>query len=324
MRSGDSFDIRRFNLADGKASDMDRITQSLLGEFVKEYSLQQYRADEKFEQFATFVAVRNHFPRSFLPSDAITGGGADTGIDAIATIVNGVLVFDVDMVHELLEQNGSLEVVFVFVQAEQSSSFSCDKIRSFGAGVMDFFSSDPSLPRNQNISDAYEVMDALYRESASFSKKPKCYLYYVTTGTWTDDQNLIAAKKHVLQELRRDKIFSHVNFDCLGADDIQQLYSNTKKSIKREFSFKDKVEMPEIAGIDTSYIGIIPANDFVQLISTDAGDDILSSIFVDNIRDWQDYNQVNKKMRDTLQGSGAELFGLMNNGLTNQEWKGCR
>jgi hypothetical protein len=106
----------------------------------------------------------------------VTGGGSDTGIDAIAIIVNGVLVFDVDMVHELLDQNGSLDVTFVFVQAEQSSSFSCDKIRSFGAGIADFFSSEPSLPRNQSISDVFEVMEAIYKESGSFSKKPRLVL----------------------------------------------------------------------------------------------------------------------------------------------------
>lgn len=217
---------------------MDRITQNLLGEFVKEYSLQQSKLDEKFEQFATFVTVRNHFPRSFLPSDVVTGGGSDTGIDAIAIIVNGVLVFDVDMVHELLEQNGSLEVVFIFVQADHSSSFSCDKIRSFGAGVVDFFSSEPSLPRNQSISEACEVMEAIYCESAAFSKKPKCHLYYVTTGVWVDDQALVSAKKQVLNDLKRDKIFGAVGFDCLGGEEIQQLYANTKKAIKKEFFLK--------------------------------------------------------------------------------------
>ena len=42
---------------------------------------------------------------TFVPSDIVMGSGGDTGIDAIAIIVNNVLVTDVDMVAELAAQN---------------------------------------------------------------------------------------------------------------------------------------------------------------------------------------------------------------------------
>jgi hypothetical protein len=57
------------------------------------------------------------------------------------------------------------------------------------------------------------------------------------------------------------------------------------------------LEIPEIPGVKVAFLGYIPAQDFIAII---AGDDILDSIFYDNVRDWQDYNAVNSEMRDTL------------------------
>jgi hypothetical protein len=49
--------------------------------------------------------------------------GVDASLDAVAMIVNGVLLTDPDMVEELLQQNGFLEVATIFVQAERTSGF---------------------------------------------------------------------------------------------------------------------------------------------------------------------------------------------------------
>ena len=51
----------------------------------------------------------------------MTGNGNDTGIDGAAILVNGALVTDADIVEELAQASGFLDVDFVFVQAERSS-----------------------------------------------------------------------------------------------------------------------------------------------------------------------------------------------------------
>jgi AIPR protein len=76
------------------------------------------------------------------------------------------------------------------------------------------------------------------------------------------------------------------------------------------------LEIPEIPGVKVAFLGYIPAQDFIAIISDDAGDDILDSIFYDNVRDWQDYNAVNSEMRDTLASPKKARFVLMNNGVT--------
>jgi hypothetical protein len=63
---------------------MDRITESLLHEFSIENTIESLPEDQRFEHFAGYVTVRRHFSQTFDTFDIVTGGGADTGIDAIA------------------------------------------------------------------------------------------------------------------------------------------------------------------------------------------------------------------------------------------------
>ena len=99
-----------------------------------------------------------------------------------------------------------------------------------------------------------------------------------------------------------------MGFACLGADDVQRLYTQTKNAIARDFIFEKKIEAPQIPGVPLAFLGYVSA--------CDAGDDILGSIFYDNVRDWQDYNDVNGAMRDTLKSDKRSRFVLMNNGVT--------
>jgi hypothetical protein len=81
------------------------------------------------------------------------------------------------------------------------------------------------------------------------------------------------------------------------------------------------LEIPEIPGVKVAFLGYIPAQDFIAII---AGDDILDSIFYDNVRDWQDYNAVNSEMRDTL-ASPKKARGLAPGSGSLRRWRplGC-
>ena len=127
---------------------MDRITTALLTEFSQDNGIQSLSEDKRFERFSSYLAVSPHLMDSFDTAEIATGSGGDTGIDALAIVVNGALVTDQELVKELAETNGYLDVSFIFVQAERSSTFEGSKIGTFGYGVMDFFKETPTLPRN--------------------------------------------------------------------------------------------------------------------------------------------------------------------------------
>lgn len=297
---------------------MDRVTESFLAEFVSEHELSKIKQDRQFEHFAAFVTVRRHYNGETFDTDDIhTGGGGDLGIDALAILVNGSIVTDVESLEEHADISGHFDVTFVFVQADQGTSFEGKKMSDFGFGVKDFFDPQPKLTRNSEIKAAAEIMDKLYKSGTKFRPgNPACRLYYVTTGTWTTDADLEARRKAVENDLRSMQIFRDVEFLCFGAEQVQQLYRQTKNAVAREFTFTNRTLLPEIVGVSESYIGFIPMDEFMSLISDDAGE-ILGSIFYENVRDWQEYTAtVSDEIRETAISDHADRFVLMNNGIT--------
>src|SRR5262245_25960604 len=103
---------------------MDRITESLLNEFSEENGITTLLESKRFEHFCCFVTVRKHHSDHFDTADVVCGDGSnqqsggDTGIDGIAIIVNGALLTDIESLDEYTERGNTLDVHFVFVQAE--------------------------------------------------------------------------------------------------------------------------------------------------------------------------------------------------------------
>lgn len=296
---------------------MDRITKSLLGEFAMEAGLAGLSEDSQFEHFASSLTIGRHVGEALDTEDVVVGSGADTGIDAVATIVNGSLATDEELVSQLADQNGYLDVTFVFVQAERSSGFDSGKIGQFGFGVVDFFSESPRLPRNAAIEEAAKTMAAVFDKSSKFKRgNPICRLYYVTTGKWIGDDHLEARRKTVVEDLERLNIFREVEFTPVDADALQKLFKESKLAISREFLFEERSVVPEMPGVSEAYIGLVPATVFLDLIQDENGD-LIKSLFYDNVRDFQDYNAVNVEMRETLASKDMRArFALMNNGIT--------
>jgi len=295
---------------------MDRITQSLLSEFSTEHGIGSLPEDKQFEHFAGYITIRRQYSETFDTDDIVTGAGGDIGIDAIAVIVNGALMTDIESFQDQADHAGSLDVTFIFVQAERSASFDSAKIAQFAFGVMDFFKDRPALQQNVAVKEAASIMSAVYQRSSKFKHgNPACRLFYVTTGRWQRDPTLEARRTTAQADLNGTGLFRDVEFSCIGADGIQKLYSQTKNALSREFTFTNRTVVPEIAGVSEAYLGYISAPTFLSLV-TDEDGDIIKSIFYDNVRDWQDYNEVNSEIRDTLVSNHKNRFVLMNNGIT--------
>ena len=295
---------------------MDKITSGLLSEFSKEFGINELPEDKRFESFSTYLTVRRHYSEAFFdPTDLVIGNGNDTGFDALAIIVNNNLVSDIDTVRELAEINNYVEATFVFVQSERSSGFSTSKIGQFGFGVCDFFG-EGKLVRNDDVKENSEIMNEIFRLSGKFKKgNPSCYLYYVTTGKWLGDNDLEVRAEAVVGDLRSTGNFSTVKFIPIGADQIQDLYNQTKNAIRREFLFPDRTILPDIANVQEAHIGVMAAQDFLKLITDEKGD-IVKSLFYEQVRDWKGYNEINSEIRQTIKSENRDRFALMNNGIT--------
>ncbi|WP_158511754.1 AIPR family protein [Sphingobium sp. TKS] len=295
---------------------MDRITEALLAGFSKEHSLEHLPEDKRFEHLTAFAMIRRHYNRSFSTADVVLGGGGDTGVDSIAIIVNNRLVTDADTVHELAEQNDYIEPTFIFVQAERSSSFDGQKIGNISFGIVDFFSKSPKIPRSVEVSNLSAITDVIIGEYAAILKPPRCHVYYVTTGQWVNDPHLVARRDAAIQDIKNLSIFENPDIFCMGATELHGAYRRTKSPISRTFLFDRRVEIPATAGVTQAAIGFLPFAEFEKLLLDESGTEMLTSIFEDNIRDWQGYKTVNSGIRETLLSEAKSNFVLMNNGIT--------
>ncbi len=307
---------------------MDRITERYLSEFSTEHGLDCLDEAKRFEHLASFLVVKQHHNIHFDTEDVVVGDGednqngndghgTDTGIDGIAILVNGSLVTDVDTLTQYSVESASLDVQFIFIQAERSSGFSAAKIGTFGTGVMDFFSEKPHLARNSRVAAAAEIQSAIYDMSPKFDDRgnPSCRLYYVTNGKWQDDGNLQARMDIVKDDLRNTVLFSTVDFTPIDATKLQALYRQTRNAVTKTVNFPNKIAVGDVAGVKEAYIGFLPSTEFVKLITRDSGE-MLPGLFDSNVRDWYGYNEVNKEIQNTLKSEANDMFVLMNNGIT--------
>jgi hypothetical protein len=296
---------------------LDRITKALLDEFVQQNSLQALPEEKAFEHFCGYLVTSRHYSESFSSDDITVGAGGDCGIDSISVIVNGTPVTEPEEIADLGETNGYLDVTFVFTQAERSSGFETSKIGQFVFGICDFFSERPQLPQNDRVKLYTRITKEIFDRSRLFKKgNPQCLLYYVTTGKWSDDTNLVARRDAGRQDVEGLGLFRKVGAECVDADQLQRLYRESQNAIAAEVLFSERTVIPDIPGIEQAYLGLLSGPQFLRLVEND-DEEVLTSLFYDNVRHWQEWNPVNSEMRDTLSSpESARYFPLLNNGVT--------
>lgn len=296
---------------------MDLVTQSLLTSFRQEESLSD-DIDEPtvLEHFVNFISVSSEYSDEFDVEDIHTGGGDDLGIDGIALLANGTLISDLAEIDDLAMANKYLEIDILCCQAKSGGSFSGSEISNFFFGVKDLFSAEPALPRNSKVAEKESLIKAVYQKSPLFKRgNPNLCLFYATTGKWQEDAKLSARVDNEKETLNDLNIFGDVVFQALDARTLQRLYASAKNRLSRSVEFASKVTLPTLSGIKESYLGYLPADQYLKLITDDMGN-IIKGLFYDNVRDFQGDNPVNLEIEETLKTPEQQLFVLMNNGVT--------
>ncbi|WP_183578735.1 AIPR family protein [Mucilaginibacter sp. X5P1] len=116
--------------------------------------------------------------------------------------------------------------------------------------------------------------------------------------------------------MRNLSLFRRVEFDFIDAERIQKLFRESKNAISTEINFPQKTALPELPNIEQAYIGLLSAIEYLKLIQN-TNEEVITSLFYDNVRHWQEWNAVNKEIKDTLENDESKIyFPLLNNGVT--------
>jgi hypothetical protein len=295
---------------------MDSVTLALVKDFAERNDLEKMPMDKQFEHFAAYSIVSSRHAEDFETADLVVGDGQDLNVDAFAVKVNGRLAADAEYIDDVLELNGYLDAEFIIIQAKSSSNFDGAAIIALGDNLVnEVFSTKQKLPVNDEVKRLIEIKDRILENASRLKDNPVCRVYYVCTGNWTDDVYLVEAIKRKRQELIDTNLFSEVTFEPIGARALQAFYRATKTSISREIKFEKLVTLPTIEGVSASYLGVLPVKEFIKLLTDDSGN-IIKSVFVDNVRDFQGENPVNLDIAKTITDGLFDQFVLRNNGIT--------
>ena len=307
---------RKIIHANGPPIMKDRILDAHLIDFRTQFGLGSDTEAEAFEVFANHCVVSQSYSDAFDPCELSVGGGGDLGLDGIATLVNEHLAFSPSDVDYLKGAHRRLDAHFIFVQAKTSPHFDVAEIGSFLSGVRTFFNEHLPSGTNDDVQGMHALKEHIFAASVDMERSPRCSLYYVTTGQWNNDAALLARIDQGTDDLKRTGLFSSVDFVPVDAEYLKRVHRELHHGINRDILFEKHVIVPQIGGVQESYIGIVPATEYLRLICDDNG--VLNRrLFYDNVRDFQGLNSVNQEIAETLDDqSQSDRFALLNNGIT--------
>ncbi len=300
----------------------DLVLDGFVKNFAEGRGYSHLKPHELFEAFAASSILRKYHQADIpdLEESVLVGGSGDGGMDAVAVLVNGRPARTEEDVQFFVDNLRRLDVEFVFVQAKVSPTFDSAEIGNFVFGIEQFLSAvegtDPKVAFNSDIGQLVHLTKYVYAQSIKMQKNPKCFFYYATSGKWTNAPDPRGRLADGEDRLRKLNIFSDVRATPIDAELLKAVYRELERGVVKQVEFSKATVFPRIDGVDDAYIGLLPGNEFIKMVTTDDGD-LNGELFYDNVRDFQGSNPVNGEINHTLSDELLRYsFPLLNNGIT--------
>jgi hypothetical protein len=296
---------------------VDLVIDRLVKGFQDKQDLTRLSDAEAFETFATFCVLSAFYEGEFNPDAFRTGGGNDLGIDGFAILVNGELLHDASDVQEAVENAVRPDIRVVVVQAKTSAKFETKVVSDLAENLRHVVGPIPiPYPTSADVDNLCACLVAVYDNIAKLSGGlPQLHIRYVTTGEQVADmvqQKTFSAEAHLLSLGR----FGTVDFRCVTRDQLRELYHRATTAVSATFTMPKKVILPKIPDVRQALQGVVSAPDLVDHLLTDPGGSIRKTLFDENVRDFQGYNEVNSGIRETLRDPvRRKRFSVLNNGI---------
>jgi hypothetical protein len=295
---------------------MDRVTKSFVTNFAKSFGFESVTENSVlFEHFTNYTLIEPKTEELFDVEDINIGKDKTIGIDGFALILNRQLINTKEELEGFMLEHKKCSAEVAFIQSKLSKKFDSKEIGNFGFAVNDFIAESQQLKWSDVAIKKIELFNYFVSRISELKENPTCHLYYVTLGINENDKNVIARVNETEDAIRKENLFAKVDFELIGAIELQSKYKKIGQAIERSFEFNRRVTLPVINDVKESYLGVIEASAIIELM-TDENGELLPNVFYDNVRDFQGENKVNSEIANTLQSDEKDSFAILNNGIT--------
>lgn len=306
-----------------------------LTKFTNSFGYENKKQEDQFELFCNYVALDGYISGEELDIST-TGGGLDLGLDGLVIIANNKVITSLVEVEEL-NKSIDIDVKLYFIQAKRGK-LELEELRTFYSGVEDFLNLEKYKAEgknlkvlvNDNIKDKYKILEAL-RNTKRIQSSIKYYLYYFYAGSSDKNESIDIEKDKIIKKIIDINIgsptSSNIFIKTCNGDDLIKMYKSISNTIEKTIKPEDKIILTGNIDniINKSMLMSVSFNEFLKLIR-DEKDQLIYSVFEDNVRDFQSKSELNKSIRDSLNKStnknnekdidNKRFFGILNNGIT--------
>lgn len=305
---------------------LDSIVNGMVDDFSSRYGLGELPKEKVFEYLVNFLAVTKYQEDAFSEKtdlgNLVVDEKSQFGLDAIAFIVNGNLVTTKDDIIQY-SKSKMLDAKILFIQSKTSNKLETgDLLKTVEATKHFFLDFDAINEKNDNIINCKDIWDEIHSSNNykyCSSDSPFCQIIYAVDTDNFDDNEIVESiiknnEKDLLDtlpDIRRTKI------EIWGKQRLINFYNEITNSNECNITFNNYIELSSINGVSSSYIGFLPGNEYLKIITSEDGT-IRRRIFYENVRDYQgDSNTVNKEISATIKNKKMkDQFILLNNGVT--------
>ncbi|AMX94353.1 hypothetical protein EOA22_17565 [Mesorhizobium sp. M7A.F.Ca.US.014.04.1.1] len=298
---------------------MNPVIRAQVKDYAKSTSIESASLSDQFEIYSIFATLIGLLAESADAND-VHLTGTEFGLDGVAILIQGEVVKTRIEAEDKLAAIKNPSIEFVFFQSKTSPSYDYGDISKFFDAITSFFDGD-LRDESPQLSDLTEAMLAVY-EGVVGKKNPSLKAFYIATGNYEEPRRIESLKNTFTRQMSEKNMFDRDNLDVsiVGALQLQQWYRAATTSVEAEIEFTKAVVMPKNKNVDEAYVGYLEAKQLVKLFTL--FDDkfnaigINKSVFVDNIRDYDQRSKINQEIKVSVLESGGDDFAFRNNGVT--------
>jgi hypothetical protein len=277
----------------------------------------EYNSDTKSSDYFEIFSVEEILKEKNLSIDEIESlvidGSRDGGIDSIAIFINDRLVSSIDDLDDVVRQNVNIEIFII--QSSLEEGFKEKKIQAMFCTISELLDLEKDLQNlrgryNLGIIDSFGLFQEAVKRSATKYPSISFGYFYAAMSVEPAHQNVVEMAKKVEEETKKFFPNSNTSFRFLGCGEMLKSASKRKK-------ISHQIKVSEVMPVDNAYVCLVDLKNYYQfLMDEDNNQRINSTIFEQNVRDYEGDVNVNVHIRDTLNKPSSEDFWWLNNGVT--------